>query len=79
MSCQEHKTTTQEKKQMEIVWIEPEKFVKKHTWAQMATDDDEEEQEKLREQENKLKNILAARRFLYNIGEYELEEGEIVE
>lgn len=79
MSCQEHKTTTQEQKQMEIVWIEPEKFVKKRTWAQMATDDDEEEQEKLREQENKLKNILAARRFLYNIGEYELEEGEIVE
>jgi hypothetical protein len=79
MSCQEHKTTTQEQKQMEIVWIEPEKFVNKRTWAQMATDDDEEEQEKLREQENKLKNILAARRFLYNIGEYELEEGEIVE
>jgi hypothetical protein len=29
MSCQEHKITTQEQKPMEIVWIEPEKFVKK--------------------------------------------------
>lgn len=80
MPSQEQKTTTQEQKPMEIVWIEPDKFVKKRTWAQMAIDDDdEEEQEKLREEENKMKNILAARRFLYSIGEYELEEGEILE
>ena len=79
MSCQEHKITTQEQKPMEIVWIEPEKFVKKRTWAQMAIDDEEEEQERLREEENKMKNIIAARRFLYSIGEYKLEEGEILE
>jgi hypothetical protein len=53
---------------------------KKRSWAEMVIDEEyEEEQERLREQENQLKNIVAARRFLYSIGMYELEEGEILE
>jgi len=53
---------------------------KKRSWALMAIEDEyEEEQERLREQKNQLKNIIAARRFLYSIGQYELEEGEILE
>lgn len=80
MPSQEQKTTTQEQEPMQVVWIEPEKSVKKRSWAEMAIDDDEEEQqERLIEEENKFKNIMAARRFLYSIGEYELEEGEILE
>ena len=46
----------------------------------MAIDDEEEEEQvRLREEENKMKNIIAARRFLYSIGDYELEEGEVLE
>lgn len=53
---------------------------KKCSWALMAIEHEyEEQQERLREQENQLKNIIAARRFLYSIGMYELEEGEILE
>jgi len=53
---------------------------KKRSWVLMAIEDEyEEEQERLREQENQLKNIIASRRFLYSIGQYELEDGEILE
>lgn len=53
---------------------------KKRTWAQMAIDEEyEEEQDRLREEEEKNKNLLAMRRFLFSIGEYELEDGEILE
>ena len=81
MPSQEQKTTDQEQKQMQVVWIEPKKFVKKHTLAQMAIDNYEKKQQEklLKEEENNLKNITAARRFLYSIGQYELEEGEILE
>ncbi len=72
---------------IEIVWITPEMFLKKRTWAQMIADEEEEEeqdrireeQERLRQQQEKWKNIMAARRFLYSIGQYELEDGEILE
>lgn len=84
MSSQEQNTKmpVQEQVQepMQVVWIAPEMFLKKRSWAQMIADEEEEEeQERLREEENKYKNIMAARRFLYSIGEYELEEGEILE
>jgi len=39
-----------------------------------------EEQERLiEEQEKRVNNIMAERRFLYSIGEYEIEEGELLE
>lgn len=48
------------------------------TWAEMAAIDDEEEEMLIQEQYNQyLKNITEYRRFLFSIGEYELEEGEI--
>lgn len=77
MSSQPQKITNQAQNLIKIVSIVSESLLKKRTWAEMAFDDDE--QERLREEENKMKNILAARRFLYNIGQYELEEGEILE
>jgi hypothetical protein len=53
------------------------------TWAEMAAIDDEyeEQQEIIREKQYNeyLKNITEYRRFLISIGEYELEEGEILE
>jgi hypothetical protein len=59
----------------------PEKlFLKGSSWAQMIADEEEnEEQDRVREEQDRLKNIIAERRFLYSIGEYELEEGEILE
>lgn len=43
------------------------------TWAQMAADDDDEEEYE------KIKNIQEIRKNLHNIGIYELEDGEILE
>ena len=66
--------------QTKIVWITPEMFLKKRSWAQMIADEEEEEeQDRLREQQEKYKNIMAERKFLLSIGEYQLEEGEILE
>lgn len=85
MSSQEQPTTTTlvaEVVQVPTkVVLTPEKmFLKGRTWAQMIADEEEEEeQERLREEQEKMKNILAARKFLYSIGQYELEEGEILE
>ena len=80
MPSQEQNTPNLSQEPVEFHRITPEMFLKNRTWAQMAFDDDEEEQqERLREEENKMKNILAVRRFLYSIGQYELEEGEILE
>ena len=46
----------------------------------MISDEEEnEEQDRVREEQERLKNIIAERRFLYSIGEYELEEGELLE
>lgn len=73
MSLQE-----QVQESMQSVWITSEMFFKKRSLNQMIADE-EEKQERLREEENKIKNIMAARRFLYSIGAYELEEGEILE
>lgn len=85
MSSQEQTTTTTlvaEVVQVPTkVVLTPEKmFLKGRTWSQMIADEEEEEEhERLREEQEKMKNILAARRFLYSIGQYELEEGEILE
>lgn len=63
-----------------IVCITPEMFLKKRSWALMAIDEEyEEEQEKLEEQQEISKKIMENRRYLLSIGEYELEEGEILE
>ena len=77
---------TQEKP-VQANWIPAEMFLNNRTWAQMIADEEEEEEQerKILEQERKmleqekLKNIIACRQFLYNIGLYELEEGEILE
>lgn len=53
---------------------------KKRSWAEMAIDEEyEEEQEKCREEEEKHKQIMENRRYLHSIGKYELEEGEILD
>jgi len=50
------------------------------TWAEMAAIDDEEEEMIRQEQYNQyIKNMTEYRRFLVSIGEYEFEEGEILE
>ena len=54
------------------------------SWAQMSFEGDDEEEdpvevERKRLFEESIKNDVAYRRFLYNIGLYELEEGEILE
>jgi hypothetical protein len=50
------------------------------SWAEMAAIDDDEEEMIREEQYNQyIKNITEYRRFLLSIGEYELEEGEILE
>jgi hypothetical protein len=76
MSSQQQNTV----KQIQANWNPEEMFLKNRSWAQMIADEEEEEEEerKMLEQE-KLKNIIATRQFLYSIGEYELEEGEILE
>lgn len=52
----------------------------KLTWAEMAAIDDEEEEMLREEQYNQYINYITEyRRFLFSIGEYELEEGEIIE
>lgn len=80
MSLQEQKTTKQAQEPMKIIWTTPEMPLKKRTWAQMAYDgDEEEEQERLIEEQEKIIKMVENRRFLYSIGEYELEEGEILE
>jgi hypothetical protein len=70
---------TQEKP-IQATWIPAEMFLNNRSWAQMIADEEEEEEQerKMLEQE-KLKNIIACRQFLYSIGEYELEDGEILE
>jgi len=53
---------------------------KKRSWVQMAIDNDyEEEQERLKELYEKCKKIMEIRKFLFSIGEYHTEEGEIFE
>jgi len=49
-------------------------------WAEMAAIDDEEEEMIRQEKYNEyIKNITEYRRFLISIGEYQFEEGEILE
>jgi hypothetical protein len=62
---------------------------KKRTFVQMNIDDDyqnEEEQKRIMEKKERvrlvretLKKIMEIRRFLVTIGEYDLEDGEILE
>jgi len=79
MSFQQEKSKLEEK-QMKIGRITPEILPKKRSWALMILDEEEEEeQERLKEQNEKRKNKAKERRYLYSIGEYQLEEGEILE
>ena len=60
---------------------------KSKSWALMAYEADEEERlereeeerEKMEEERQKMEKIMAERRYLYSIGKYDLEEGEILE
>jgi hypothetical protein len=53
---------------------------KKKSWAEMADDTDEEERiEKKEEDEEKTRKMMQHRKYLYSIGQYELEDGEILE
>ena len=84
MLSQEQNTTKPVAEQLQEpmkVVLNPEKiFLKGSSWAQMISDEEEnEEQDRAREEQERLKNIIAERRFLYSIGEYELEEGELLE
>ncbi len=50
------------------------------SWAEISFAEEEEEEEENRKKEAQRLNDLAnTRRYLYMIGEYELEEGEILE
>jgi hypothetical protein len=54
--------------------------IKKKSWAEMAYEADEEERiEKEEFEREKFKKILEKRRYLFSIGHYKLEEGEILE
>ena len=84
MLSQEQNTTKPVAEQLQEpmkVVLNPEKiFLKGSSWAQMISDEEEnEEQDRVRDEQERLKNIIAERRFLYSIGEYELEEGELLE
>ena len=64
-----------------VVWNPEKTFLKGRSWAQMTADEEEEEEQErlIEEQEKRVNNIMAERRFLYSIGEYEIEEGELLE
>ena len=84
MLSQEQNTTKpvaeQLQEPMKVVWNPEKIFLKGSSWAQMISDEEEnEEQDRAREEQERLKNIIEERRFLYSIGEYELEEGELLE
>ena len=49
---------------------QPETASKYKSWAEMAFEDEERQI---------MQEIMEERRYLYSIGEYELEEGEILE
>jgi hypothetical protein len=58
----------------------PETAPKYKSWAVMAYEADEEERlEREEEEREKMQKIMEERRYLHSIGEYELEEGEILE
>ncbi len=53
---------------------------KKKSWAEMADEADEEERiEREEEAEEKIRKMIQNRKYLYSIGQYELEDGEILE
>jgi len=54
-------------------------FQVKNKTAEAPIMDESEKKNFKRLEEERIKNILAARQFLYSIGFYELEEGEILE
>jgi hypothetical protein len=58
----------------------PETAPKYKCWAVMVYEADEEERlEREEEEREKKQKIMEERRYLHSIGEYELEEGEILE
>lgn len=53
---------------------------KKKSWAEMADEADEEERiEKEEEEQKKIRKIVKQRMYLLSIGQYKLEDGEILE
>lgn len=54
-------------------------FQVKNKTVEVPIMDEFEKKNFKRLEEERIKNILAARQFLYSIGFYELEEGEILE
>jgi len=63
----------------EYMTVLMDKF-KNMSWADICfTIEEEDERNKKEENARKLQEILAERRRLYTLGQYELEEGEILE
>lgn len=58
---------------------EGQSFQVKNKTVEVQIMDEFEKKNFKRLEEERIKNILAARQFLYSIGFYELEEGEILE
>lgn len=58
---------------------EGQSFQAKNKTVEAQIMDEFEKKNFKRLEEERIKNILAARQFLYSIGFYELEEGEILE
>lgn len=58
---------------------EGQSFQVKNKTVEAPIMDEFEKKNFKRLEEERIKNILAARQFLYSIGFYELEEGEILE
>jgi hypothetical protein len=70
---------TKEQTQMTPI-LEAVKPQPKKSWAQMAIEADEEEEQERKEEAQRLYQEKAKqRRDLYEKGQYELEEGEILE
>jgi hypothetical protein len=70
---------TQEQVQMTPI-LQAVKIQPKKSWAEMAIEAEEEEEQERKEEEQRLYQEKAKqRRDLYEKGQYELEEGEILE
>jgi hypothetical protein len=52
---------------------------KKKSWAEMADEADEEERIEKEEENLKIRKIMEERKYLLSIGQYELEDGEILD
>jgi len=78
-SQEQSQMNTQEQAQMTPI-LEAVKPQPKKSWALMAIEAEEEEEQERKEEEQRLYQEKAKqRRDLYEKGQYELEEGEILE